>query len=33
VLPVEQLAQRLSQLEAAVHRQALIRPEERPEVD
>ena len=30
--PVEQLAQRLSQLEAAVHRQAFIRPEERPEV-
>jgi hypothetical protein len=30
--PVEQLAQRLSQLEATVHRQAFIRPEERPEV-
>jgi hypothetical protein len=33
VLPVEYLAQRLSQLEAAVHRQALSRPEERPDVD
>lgn len=30
--PVEQLAQRLSQLEAVVHRQAFIRPAERPEV-
>jgi hypothetical protein len=29
--PVERLAQRLSQLEAAVHRRAFIRPEERPE--